>query len=61
MRLLTLASVMLTFALAGCTAPSSYSSTRATAPSTPHDQTQFHSDNFGEPNNTPFQGHYPGH
>lgn len=58
MRLLTLASVMLTFALAGCTAPSSYSSTSATAP---HDQTHYHSDNFGEPNNTPFQGHYPGH
>jgi len=52
---------MLTFALAGCTAPSSYSSTSATAPSAPHDQTHYHSDNFGEPNNTPFQGHYPGH
>lgn len=61
MRLITTAGVLLAFVLAGCTAPSSYSSPQPRASNaTMRDQANYHADNFGEPDNTPFQGVYPG-
>lgn len=60
MKFLTTAGVLLAIALAGCTAPSSYSSTPR-ADSATKDHANYHAENFGEPNNTPFQGTYPGH
>lgn len=61
MKLLTLAGVMLAFALAGCTAPSSYSSPQPRSQSSSErDRANYHAENFGEPDNIPFQGTYPG-
>ena len=60
MKLLTTAGVLLALALAGCTAPSSYSSSSPRASTATKDQANYHADNFGEPDNTPFQGVYPG-
>lgn len=70
MRLLTTTRVLpacvpalaLAFALAGCTAPSSYSSPqpRASSGTQMQDHANYHAENFGEPDNTPFQGVYPG-
>ncbi|MGE6917407.1 hypothetical protein [Achromobacter kerstersii] len=66
MRLLTTtglsSAIVLAFALAGCTAPSSYSSPqpRSSSSSDTRNHANYHADNFGEPDNTPFQGVYPG-
>lgn len=62
MRLLTTAGILLAFALAGCTAPSSYSSSqpRMSSGADTRDHANYHADNFGEPDNEPFQGVYPG-
>ncbi|TRM53460.1 hypothetical protein YH64_008190 [Achromobacter sp. LC458] len=51
---------LLAVTLTGCTAPSSYSSTQQGAPAMQRDHANYHSENFGEPDNTPFQGTYPG-
>ncbi|MBB1593091.1 hypothetical protein [Achromobacter sp. UMC46] len=61
MKLLTTASVLLAIALAGCTAPTSYSSNSPRGNNSMKDQANYHAENFGEPDNTPFQGVYPGH
>ncbi|WMD22075.1 hypothetical protein RAS12_06790 [Achromobacter seleniivolatilans] len=60
MKLLSTAGVLLVFLLAGCTAPTSYSSSKPRSSSAMQDQANYHADNFGEPDNTPFQGVYPG-
>lgn len=60
MKTLTTAGILLAFLLAGCTmngpnraAPGSSTSSMRTDPA------NYHADNFGEPDNTPFQGVYP--
>ncbi|HEY9318055.1 hypothetical protein [Achromobacter sp.] len=60
MKLLPTAGILLALALAGCTAPTSYSSSPPRSDSTTRDHANYHSENFGEPDNTPFQGVYPG-
>jgi len=57
MRILTTAGLLLAFLLAGCSAPSSSGSSM----SMKADPANYHASSFGEQNNEPFQGVYPGH
>ncbi|SSW62271.1 hypothetical protein AVE30378_00014 [Achromobacter veterisilvae] len=62
MRTLTTASVLLALLLAGCSGAGSYgSSSPHSGGATSADPANYHSSNFGEPNNEPFQGVHPGH
>lgn len=64
MRTLTTAGLVLAVMLAGCsgTGTSSYNSTSSRpSGSTAANPANYHSSSFGEPNNEPFQGVYPGH
>lgn len=62
MRILATAGLLLAFLLAGCTAPSSYGSQQSRSGSSMRsDPANYHSSSFGEPDNEPFQGVYPGH
>lgn len=60
MKTLTTAGILLVLALAGCTmnGPSRNTSGNNTS-SMQRDAANYHADNFGEPDNTPFQGVYP--
>ncbi|WP_025138575.1 hypothetical protein [Achromobacter sp. DH1f] len=69
MKLLTTTGIALAFLLAGCTMSggSSPGSNRSgsgmsgsSTSSMRTDPANYHADNFGEPDNTPFQGVYPG-
>ncbi|MFD4836601.1 hypothetical protein ACFWP0_03780 [Achromobacter sp. NPDC058515] len=60
MRILTTAGLLLAFLLAGCTAPSSYSSDQPRSTSSMRsDPANYHSSRFGEQNNEPFQRSVP--
>lgn len=65
MKTLTTAGVLLAFLLAGCTmngpnrGTSSSNMSGNTTSSMRTDPANYHADNFGEPDNTPFQGVYP--
>ncbi|KGD86861.1 hypothetical protein JL37_28550 [Achromobacter sp. RTa] len=62
MRTLTTAGILLAFLLAGCSSPNSYNSgSPRSGSSMGADPANYHSSSFGEPNNEPFQGVYPGH
>ncbi|MCY1502204.1 hypothetical protein D9M68_363000 [compost metagenome] len=62
MRILTTAGLVLAFLLAGCSGTGSYgSSSPRSGSSMAADPADYHSSNFGEQNNEPFQGVYPGH
>ena len=60
MKTLTTAGILLAFLLAGCTmnGPNRGTSANSTS-SMQRDSANYHADNFGEPDNTPFQGVYP--
>ncbi|WP_263913340.1 hypothetical protein [Achromobacter sp. 79A6] len=62
MKLVTTAGIVLAFLLAGCTMTPGGSSSGSSSPksSMRADPANYHADNFGEPDNTPFQGVYPG-
>ena len=62
MRILTTAGLVLALMLAGCSGTGSYSSSSPrSGASMSADPANYHSSSFGEPNNEPFQGVYPGH
>jgi len=61
MKLVTTAGLVLAILLAGCTmTPGGSSSASGQKSSMRSDPANYHADNFGEPDNTPFQGVYPG-